>query len=49
LSVSGMKSFDEKQRKEEPPPPRLAEIRQMLEDYASDLRAIIRKLRRKFN
>jgi hypothetical protein len=29
--------------------PRLAELRQMLDDYVRDLRAIIEKLRRKLN
>jgi hypothetical protein len=42
---------DEKpcQREEEIKPTRLAAFREMLEDYASDLRAIIKKLRRKLN
>jgi hypothetical protein len=35
--------------KEEPKPPRLAEMRQNLEDYADDLREIIEKLRRKLD
>jgi len=30
-------------------PPRLAEIRQILEDYISDLREIIKKLRKRLN
>jgi hypothetical protein len=44
--------IDEKpmaQGEEETKQPRLAEFRQMLEDYASDLRAVIKKLRRKVN
>jgi hypothetical protein len=46
-----MDPTDEKpcQREEETKPLRLAEIRQMLEDYVNDLRAIIKKLRRKLN
>jgi hypothetical protein len=30
-------------------PPRLAEIRQILEEYASDLREILKKLRKSLN
>jgi hypothetical protein len=30
-------------------PPRIAEIRQILEDYANDLREIIKKLRKPLN
>jgi hypothetical protein len=30
-------------------PPRLTEIRQILEDYASDLREILKKLRKHLN
>jgi hypothetical protein len=37
------------QPKMETKPPRLAEMRQNLEDYANDLRAIIEKLRRKLD
>jgi hypothetical protein len=47
----GMNSADETPRKskEEAKPPRVSAFLQVLEDYASDLRAIIRKLRRKLN
>jgi hypothetical protein len=44
-----MNSFAEKQRKEEPTPPRALEFQQLLEDYIAELRAIINKLRRKLN
>jgi uncharacterized coiled-coil protein SlyX len=44
-----MNSADEKQRKEEAPPPHASEFRRMLEDYIAELRAIIEKLRRKLN
>jgi hypothetical protein len=44
-----MNSTDEKQRKEEPPPPCSLEFMRMLEEYVAELRAIIDKLRRKLN
>jgi hypothetical protein len=46
-----MAPTDEKpsQREEETKPPPSAEFRQMLEDYARDMRVIINKLRRKLN
>jgi hypothetical protein len=44
-----MNSADDKQRKEEPLPPRSLEFMRTLEAYAADLRAIIEKLRRKLN
>jgi len=37
------------QPKKETKPPRLAEMQQNLEDYASDLREIIKKLRRRLH
>jgi hypothetical protein len=40
---------DPRQPKKEIKPPRLEEIRQMLHDYANDLREIIKKLRRKLD
>jgi hypothetical protein len=49
LPFARLNSTDEKQRKEEPPPPRSSEFMRLLEEYASDLRAIINKLRRKLN
>jgi hypothetical protein len=47
----GMDPTDEKphRREEETKPPRLAEVRQVIEGYARDLRAIIDKLRAKLN
>jgi hypothetical protein len=42
-----MNSTDDKQSKEEPPPPCSPEFMRTLEGYAADLRAIIEKLRRK--
>lgn len=40
---------DEKRREQKEKPPNIEEIRRMLEDYASDLRAIIERLRKKLN
>jgi hypothetical protein len=37
------------QPKKETKPPRLAEMQQNLEDYANDLRKIIKKLRQKLD
>jgi hypothetical protein len=47
----GMEPTDEEpcNSEEEAKPPPLAEFRQMLEDYARDLREIINKLRRKLS
>jgi hypothetical protein len=47
LPCEGMNSTDEKQRKEEPPPPCSPEFMRTLEGYATDLRVIVEKLRRK--
>jgi hypothetical protein len=44
-----MNSNHERQRKEEPPPPRDPEFIRMLEEYVADLRALIDKLRRKLS
>jgi hypothetical protein len=44
-----MNSADEKQRKEEAPPPHASEFRRMLEEYVADLRAFMEKLRRMLN
>jgi hypothetical protein len=46
-----MEPTDEKptRREEEGKPPHSEEFRQMLENYARDLRAILEKLRRKLN
>jgi hypothetical protein len=50
---SGMNPTDEKPRPDKEAtrskPPRLAEIRQILEDYISDLREILKKLRKHLN
>jgi hypothetical protein len=40
---------DEKRREQKEKPPNIEEIRRMLEDYASDLRPIIERLRKKLN
>jgi hypothetical protein len=42
-----MNPTDDKQRKKEPPPPCSPEFMRTLEGYATDLRVIIEKLRRK--
>jgi hypothetical protein len=49
LPCEGMNSTDDKQRKEELPPPRDLEFRRLLEEYAADLRAFIDKLRHMLN
>jgi signal recognition particle subunit SEC65 len=40
---------EEPNEKKEPSPSRLEEARRIIEEYANDLREIIRKLRRKMN
>jgi hypothetical protein len=45
----GMKSNDEKQRKEEPPPRDVESRRKVLEEYIADLRAFLDRLRRMLN
>jgi hypothetical protein len=44
-----MAPINTEQRKETPAPPRLSEIMQVLEEYAADLRAVMKELRRKLN
>jgi hypothetical protein len=44
-----MKSTGEKQSEEETMPPRSSELRRLLDEYAADLRADRRQLRRKLN
>lgn len=44
-----MDSKHDKQLKAEPPPPRDAELRKMIEEYVADLWAIMDKLRGKLN
>jgi hypothetical protein len=44
-----IKPEEPSEKKKEPQPSRLEEARQIIEEYANDLREIIRRLQRKVN